>query len=167
MSMKSEHRFPRHIFQYTICFLVKQESVLMLNRHHAPNMGLWNGVGGHIEPDEDPAASMLREITEETGMRFDAVDYRGCVRWLFESRESGMFVFTKQVPETIEYPTPRHFSEGILDWKSISWILDPNNKGGVASIPYFLPAILHEPLSYEHIFIYQNDHICRYDRKRL
>ena len=30
--------------------------------------GLWNGIGGHIEPGEEPGAAMIREFHEETGV---------------------------------------------------------------------------------------------------
>lgn len=30
--------------------------------------GLWNGIGGHIEPHESPEAAMGREFAEETGV---------------------------------------------------------------------------------------------------
>jgi len=33
-----------------------------------PGSGKWNGIGGHIESDEDIFSSVLREIKEETGL---------------------------------------------------------------------------------------------------
>lgn len=39
---------------FTLCFLLHGEDVLMLHRRFPPNQGLWNGVGGHIEPGETP-----------------------------------------------------------------------------------------------------------------
>ena len=141
----------------------------MLNRCNAPNMGLWNGIGGHIEVDENPTDCILREVAEETGMQIttEDLDYHGWVRWLCASCEEGMHVFTTWIPKSINYQTPRYFSEGILDWKPIYWILDPKNKGVVSNLPYYLPTILNDPSLYEHIFVYTNDQINQYGRKPL
>jgi 8-oxo-dGTP pyrophosphatase MutT (NUDIX family) len=54
---------------FTVCFLTRGEQVLLLHRSSPPNRGLWNGVGGHIEPGERPLASALREVREETGYK--------------------------------------------------------------------------------------------------
>jgi len=34
--------------RYTLCFLTRNDHVLMLHRAKSPNKGLWNGVGGKI-----------------------------------------------------------------------------------------------------------------------
>lgn len=33
--------------------------------------GLWLPPGGHVEPDEEPAAAAVREVWEETGLRVE------------------------------------------------------------------------------------------------
>ncbi len=53
--------------RYTLCFLTRGDSVLMLHRQKPPNLGFWNGVGGRLEQGETPRACMLREVREETG----------------------------------------------------------------------------------------------------
>ena len=40
--------------------------VLMCKRHKEPYKGLYNLVGGKIEPDEDGLAAAYRELQEET-----------------------------------------------------------------------------------------------------
>ena len=32
-----------------MCFVIKDEKVLMINRSKSPFMGLWNAVGGKVE----------------------------------------------------------------------------------------------------------------------
>lgn len=56
------------MFNQTLCFIRKDDEILMLNREKAPLQGLWNGVGGKMEENETPMACILREIEEETGL---------------------------------------------------------------------------------------------------
>ena len=63
-----------HKLKFTVCFLFRNEDILMLLRNKPPNQGLWNGVGGHIELGESPYESCLREVKEEAGFSFFA-DY--------------------------------------------------------------------------------------------
>lgn len=47
-------------------FVVDGERTLLLWH---PLLQMWVPPGGHIEPDEDPATAVLREVYEETGLR--------------------------------------------------------------------------------------------------
>jgi len=44
------------------------EQVLMCKRHKEPYKGLYNLVGGKIEPNEDGLVAAYRELAEETGI---------------------------------------------------------------------------------------------------
>lgn len=46
-------------------FVVRGDATLL---HWHRRLGQWMPPGGHIEPDEDPAAAALREVHEETGL---------------------------------------------------------------------------------------------------
>ncbi len=37
------------MYKHTLCFIKRNEEILMLNRKYDPVKGLWNGVGGKIE----------------------------------------------------------------------------------------------------------------------
>ena len=54
------------MFKYTLCFIIYQNQVLLLNRNKNPWMGRWNGVGGKINEGEDKFSAIKREIIEET-----------------------------------------------------------------------------------------------------
>jgi 8-oxo-dGTP diphosphatase len=64
--------------------------LLLIKRAHDPGKGLWSVPGGRVEPGEDDAAALAREMAEETGLvvrpgplvgrvvrgRYDIADYR-------------------------------------------------------------------------------------------
>lgn len=56
---------------YTLIFLFTKDEVypevLLQLKNRGPYPGKLNGVGGKIEPDEDPIAGAIREVREETG----------------------------------------------------------------------------------------------------
>jgi 8-oxo-dGTP pyrophosphatase MutT (NUDIX family) len=51
-------------------FVVHEDATLLLWH---PILQMWVPPGGHIEDDEDPAAAVLREIREETGLEAEIV----------------------------------------------------------------------------------------------
>ncbi len=83
----------------TLCFVCHGDSVLLMKRASTrrvfPNQ--YNGVGGHIERDEDPLQGAIREIKEETGLDVQNVRLRA-IHNIDAGHESGimMFVFTAQ-----------------------------------------------------------------------
>jgi len=148
------------MFQYTICFIRKGGNILLLNRATAPWMGVWNGVGGKIEPGETPHRSVMREVAEETGIALPSVLDKGVVTWTVDGEpRGGMHIFVAELPQHIDYPTPKPTEEGILDWKPVDWVLHPENKGVAHNIPYFLPKLLYDPLRYDHRCTFVNDRL--------
>ena len=126
-------------FIYPLCFLIRDDKVLMLHRSNPPNQGLWNGVGGKIMPGESPLHACLREVCEETGYVLDdhAVRFAGLLTWKgFEIAPGGLFIFSANAPE-IE-PSPN--GEGRLEWKDPAWIQATDQV--VSNIQVFLPHIL-------------------------
>ncbi len=52
-----------------LCYVESPQAVLLLQRQKPPFAGQWTAPGGKIEPGEDPAAAVVREIWEETGLQ--------------------------------------------------------------------------------------------------
>ncbi|CUM67818.1 uncharacterized protein PRCAT00005524001 [Priceomyces carsonii] len=133
-------------YTYGIVYCPELRKVLLLNRQKSPWMGRWNAVGGKLDIDESPRECIVRETYEETGLSLSQYVARGVTRWNVDDIDfNGMYLFTAQVSsETVRsYKTPVVFChEGILDWKDIDWILDPQNTGIVASLQKLLKLIL-------------------------
>ncbi|MQY03610.1 NUDIX hydrolase [Actinomadura macrotermitis] len=53
--------------------------LLMVRRGRPPGAGLWSIPGGRVEPGEDDAAAVVRELFEETGLRVAAGPLVGSV----------------------------------------------------------------------------------------
>ncbi|MFJ8353421.1 NUDIX hydrolase [Bacillus paramycoides] len=153
------------MYKYTICFIRKGDNILLLNRNKKPTMGMWNGVGGKIEDNETPYEGVIRETFEETGIQLQSVTYKGNVifKEKDEPRDSdGMYVFLADLPAGLHIDTPLSTDEGILEWKSIDWILDGDNRGVVSNLQRYLPRLLKEENNLEHTFIYDNRNIVEY-----
>ena len=57
-----------------------RSEVLMIHRNARPDdqhLGKYNGLGGKMEPGEDIAACMRREILEEAGITCESMQLRG------------------------------------------------------------------------------------------
>lgn len=131
---------------FTLCFLLHGEDVLLIHRQFPPNQGLWNGVGGHIEPGETARQAVIREVAEETGYHISDPQFAGLLTWDgFEISPGGIIIFTAEVPH-------RDFvnnHEGMLAWKPRSWAC--SSVDVVDNIHVFLPRILAgDPPSHYH-----------------
>jgi len=61
-----------------------RERVLMVHRvfrDDDDHQGKYNGLGGHLEPGEDIASCMVREVREEAGIECTRMTLRGTVNW--------------------------------------------------------------------------------------
>ncbi|UUZ82355.1 8-oxo-dGTP diphosphatase [Paenibacillus sp. P26] len=159
---------PEMTIKYTICFIRRNDEILLLNRERAPWMGAWNGVGGKIEPGESPKESVLREIAEETGLVPRSVVFKGMVTWqVDDSYFGGMYAYLAEVEEELEFTTPRPTEEGLLDWKKIDWILHPDNKGVASNIPKYLPKPLGDSRRFEHFCTFRGGRMTDFESREL
>ena len=155
-------------YAYTLCFIKRDDNILMINRVFAPLMGKWNGVGGRIEEGESPMACILREAYEETGINLDSVTDCGVVTWSQDGASfGGMHIFLAEVENDFSFTTPRKTEEGILDWKKISWILHPQNIGVVSNIQSFLPMMLKGDLRYKHTCLYKGQELFAFSSEEI
>jgi len=164
---------------YTLCFLTRRDpadagpadpggvlrdgafgrdDVLMLLRVRPPNRGLWNGVGGHIEPGENPHASVLREVQEETGYVLPAARFCGLLTWEgYEVPRGGLYIFTAPAPPGEPHPTP----EGTLAWKPRRFVLTSDEV--VSNIHRFGSPVLDGAAPQVYHFAYRRGQILRHE----
>ena len=129
----------------------------MLHRQRPPNQGLWNGVGGHLEPGESPRECILREVFEETGYRLGQVNFAGILTWNgFETPPGGLYIFTAAAPAG----EPRESVEGALAWKPRDWVL--SSPEVVSNIHIFGPHVFNGSPPQVYHFEYQAGEIARY-----
>lgn len=59
---------------FTVDVYIVHNNKVLLRKHDKYN--IWLGVGGHIEPDEDPNQAVYREVKEEVGLEVELHDNR-------------------------------------------------------------------------------------------
>lgn len=148
--------------RYTLCFLTRGRQVLLLHRRRPPNQGLWNGVGGHIEPGETPLAACLREVREETGYELTGARLAGLLTWEgFETPPGGLYIFTAEAPAG----EPGHCGEGELRWHPWEWLF--TSPVVVSNIHRFGPEVLAGAPPRWHHFVYAGGEIVEHRATEL
>lgn len=130
----------------------------MLHRHNPPNQGLWNGVGGRLEPGESPRDCVIREVREETGFCVETVHFAGLLTWDgFETPPGGLYIFTAEAPKG----AAADCSEGTLAWKPRAWVFSAPEV--VSNIHVFAPLALEDSEPRHYHFSYRDGEIEHYE----
>src|SRR3954451_8566451 len=103
----------------TLCFIRNGDDVLLMKRgeHRRIFPGRYNGIGGHLERDEDPLSGALREIREETGLSVANIRLRALYN--VDAKQSVgivLFVFTAEATSRKVHDC----EEGSLHWIPIT-----------------------------------------------
>jgi 8-oxo-dGTP diphosphatase len=111
---RSRHRY--QVIPRTLSFVTQGDDVLLLRGGPQKRLwaGLYNGVGGHIEPGEDVYSAARREIHEETGLQVSDVRLRALIHVDARDPDVGimLFVFTAEAAARTVIPS----EEGTLEW---------------------------------------------------
>ncbi len=148
------------MYTYTLAFITNHNQILMVNRKKKPWQGCWNGLGGKLTIGESPLQGILRELFEETGQQFQKEDVKDCgiMTWnTFDAHGQGLHLFLIHGDNYPKIKTPLATDEGILDWKSLDWIIDPKNYGVAHNIRYFLPVMMADQTRYHFHCTFEND----------
>ena len=133
----------------TLCFVLNGSDVLLMRRapHRRVFPNKYNGVGGHIERDEDPFECAIREIKEETGL--DVRDVRLCsVHNIDAGETTGIILFVFTAWSDSREVTPK-LEEGTLEWISRDRVLEVDL---VEDLPIVLPRVLSLPDGHAPVF---------------
>lgn len=144
----------------TLSFLRHGDDVLLMKRgaHKRVFPNQYNGLGGHIERDEDPMTSALREIHEECGLAVTNVRLRA-VHHIDAGATTGilLFIFTADALSRDFVDTGE---EGTLHWVSLA---DLTQYDLVDDILILLPAIFEmdpaAPVRSGHVYYDERDTI--------
>ena len=120
------------------------------------HLGKYNGLGGKMEPGEDVATCMRREIREEAGIECRHMTLRGTINWTgFGPRGEDWLGFIFRIDRFDGTPPARN-DEGDLEWHAIDRI---------ESLPlwegdrYFLRMVFDDdPRPFHGYLPYANDH---------
>lgn len=107
----------------TLCFIRNGDDVLLLKGAAGKRLyaNLYNGVGGHVERDEDVLASLRREVREETGLEIADPVLRAVIV-ADEGNGPGVLIFVYIA--TAASRLVRSSSEGELVWVPLARVLD-------------------------------------------
>ena len=129
----------------TLCFITHGDDILLMKRapHKRVFPNHYNGVGGHIEANEDPLTGAVREIQEETGLSVTNMQYCGTTH-INAGQQVGimLFIYTAEA-------LSRDFvacDEGELQWLPLATLIQKIETQNdefllVEDLPYVLPLI--------------------------
>jgi 8-oxo-dGTP diphosphatase len=123
----------------TLCFVLNGSDVLLMKRaaHRRVFPNKYNGLGGHIERDEDPLTGAKREILEESGLTVRDVRLRS-VHNIDARQATGILLFVYTA-----WSDSREFKNA-SDEGTLHWI--PTDKLGdfdlVEDLPLILPRLV-------------------------
>ncbi|HIV74955.1 MAG TPA: NUDIX domain-containing protein [Candidatus Pseudogracilibacillus intestinigallinarum] len=133
------------MFQYNVSFLKNDHDILMVNRDAKPMPGLWNGIINEIEQKDHPDESVKRKIFEETNYSVEQFYSKGTFTWKNEQGETqGINVYLFTLDQTLMKNKIAKTRDGILQWKSIDWILDEENYGVHPILKQGIPKLLEK-----------------------
>ena len=126
----------------TLCFVKKENKILMINRNKPPFMGMWNALGGHKEENESALECAIREIYEEGNLKVNNAKLISISTWNYDDDE--IYVYVSELDENFDTSIyPIKINEGIIDFKEIDWVLNLKNYGVIEDLRVFLDDINH------------------------
>ena len=134
-----------HAIPRTLCFVLNGDDVLLIKRSLRKRLfpGKINGLGGHVEHDEDVETAVTREIMEEAGITVTDLWLAGVINVDVSQEQSDvtvtngapgvmgipgvmLFVFTAQAASR----DVRASEEGALLWVPLTAVADLDWVGG-------------------------------------
>jgi len=123
----------------TLSFVLNGDAVLLMKRapHRRVFPNQYNGLGGHIERDEDPDSGALREIEEESGLKVHSLRLRS-IHSIDAGQQTGILLFVYTAISESR-AIKGESAEGSLEWVEQGRIYELDL---VEDLPLLLPKIL-------------------------
>lgn len=148
----------------TLCFVKKDNKILMINRNKSPFMGMWNALGGHLEKGETPIQCAIREVYEEGKIQIHDAKLISVSTWNYDDDE--IYVYVSELPSDFNLDIyPIKIDEGIIDFKNIDWIIHEKNYGVIEDLRLFIKDIKEDKYNNYHL-IYNNSKLVDYIIKK-
>ena len=145
-----------------------RSEVLMIHRNARPDdqhLGKYNGLGGKMEPDEDIAACMRREILEEAGITCESMQLRGTLNWPgFGKHGEDWLGFIFLIDRYAGMPLQAN-AEGTLEWVALQRLMTlPMWEGD----RHFLPLVFDaDPRPFHGVMPYRDGRMQSWSFTRL
>ena len=147
----------------TLCFVKKDNKILMINRNKPPFMGMWNALGGHKEENETALQCAVREIYEEGNIKVDNARLISISTWNYDDDE--IYVYVSELDDDFDISVyPVKINEGIIDFKEIDWVLNLKNYGVIEDLRVFLDDIKNNRTQNYHL-VYDNSKLLEVIKK--
>jgi 8-oxo-dGTP diphosphatase len=145
-----------------------RREVLLINRNTRPDdqhLGKYNGLGGKMEPGEDIAACMRREIMEEAGIECLSMQLRGTLNWPgFGKHGEDWLGFVFLIDRYRGTPLPGTH-EGTLEWVACDRLHELPMWDGDR---HFLPLVFDaDPRPFHGVMPYRDGHMQSWSVTRV
>ena len=126
----------------TLVFITRGDRVLLLRGSAKKRIwaNKYNGIGGHIERDEDIYTAARREVLEETGLDVENLRLVGLIN-IDGDAPTGIMLFVFAADSQSGEPVPS--DEGTLEWIEYTQITQVDL---VEDLPVILPRAIHHPI---------------------
>ncbi len=118
----------------TLCFLLKDDQVLLAMKKRGFGEGKWNGVGGKVKEEESIEEATVREAEEEIGVKIRPEHLDKVAEIFFKFKEKSDWdlichvYFTREwqgEPVESEEMAPQWYKQDQLPFESM-WVDDPH-----------------------------------------
>ena len=118
----------------TLCFLIRNNEILLAMKKRGFGINKWNGVGGKVQPDETKELAAIREAKEEIGVDIHPDDLVavGDITFYFNGKSDWnqqVYIYTTEKwsgePTESDEMMPQWFENTALPYENM-WIDDPH-----------------------------------------